>query len=105
MTKYDFSKIELMEIGGQVIKDADVYKTIANIVYRTANNLDLIEIAREINSGMVVPLTDSQVGEIKRLISDKQSGMFAFARKAIFDYIDDVQREEREARKKGKEKE
>ena len=100
MAKYKFSEIELKELDGKVIEGADVHKSLANIIYRNASSLDLVEIAREINAGAEVPLTSSQINEIKRTIADPKAGMFAFARKAIVDYIDEVQRVEREEKKK-----
>ncbi len=105
MTQYDFSKIVLTELDGKVIEDADIHKTLANIIYRSAVDLDLVEIAREMNKGELVSLTKNQTDAIRRLIADPKVGLFAFARKAIADYIDEVQREERESKKKKREDE
>lgn len=94
--EYDFSKIILVDLDGKKIKD-EAYKIVANILYCSARTLDLVETARQINKGEVVELDKSEIKEIKDLLSHPQSGVFAFTQKAIFDYIDSVQKQKKES--------
>ena len=84
--KYDFTKIELKDINGEELK-AKFHKTIANVVYRFALSVDLVEIAMAINKGKVVELTDSQIKEIADVVKNPQNGIATFARKAFTDFI------------------
>lgn len=94
--EYDFSKITLVDLDGKEIKDP-AYKIIANILYRSARTLDLVETARQINRGEVVELDKSEIQEIKDLMANPQSGVFAFTQKAIFDYVELVQKQKKES--------
>lgn len=88
--KFNFSTIQLLDIEGKPIPDSKVYKTIANIIWKFAKTLDLIEIARAINKGEEVELSESDVIEVQRLVRNPQSGIYAYAQKAILDYIKSV---------------
>lgn len=85
--KVDFSKMKILDVEGKAIKNSEIHKSLARIIYHRTQNLDLIEIARSINNGKEVELRDSEIKEVKRLVNDKQSGLLAFARKAILDYL------------------
>lgn len=86
--KVNFSKIKILDIEGKEAKTSDIHKSIARIIYNRTQNLDLVEVAMNINKGKEVELRDSEIKEIKRLVNDKQSGLLAFARKAAMDFLD-----------------
>ena len=91
--KVDFTKIQLSDIDGKN-GDGDVpfYKTIANLIYCKVSNLDLVETAREINQGKEVELSKTDLRTIRQLLLDEKNGLFAFARKAIRDFLEDIER-------------
>lgn len=86
--KINFGEIKLCDIDGKIVKETNFYKTIANITYLNAKNLDLVEIARKINKGGVVEIGEGQLKEIRQLINDPKNAVFAYARKAANDFID-----------------
>jgi len=88
--KLDFTKIELKDIDGNALPDGNFHKVIANLLYRNAKTLDLIETARTINKGLPCDMSKEEVAELSSLINDDRSGVFAFARKATQDYINSV---------------
>jgi len=88
--KYDFSKIKLQNIMGQPIANAEVHKTVGNLIYRATKDLGMVETAMAIYAGGEVELDKTEVAEIERLIDDPSSSVAAFARKAVHDYIDKV---------------
>lgn len=83
--KYDFTKIETSALDGTPVMD--LHKTIANSVYLHTKDLGLVTIAQDIYAGKEVEITQPQLEEIKRIISDEQIGFFAFVKKAIIDFI------------------
>jgi hypothetical protein len=85
--KYDFKKIQLTDIDGNVLKDAIVYKIIANLIYAKCKNLDLIDASFKINRGEEVELTDADTNEIKHLCLE-DSNLMAFAKRAIRDFFE-----------------
>ena len=87
--KYDFSKVEIIDIE-EGKTDLKVHEDIGNLVYRYAKDLDLVEKGRTIYKGEAVELDKIEVEEIITIINDPKYGLFAFTRKAIKDYIDDV---------------
>ena len=92
MKKYDFTKVVLKDIEGAVVKESQIHKDVANLIYHNAMTLDLIEVAREINSGMAVELTPAWVKEIRGIILGSKSNLFAFSKKAVSDYMDEVEK-------------
>jgi len=88
--RIDFSKIKMLDLDNKEVKDHNIHKTIANILYLNAKTLDLVETAREINKGATVELDKSEIQEIRQLISDTKNGVYAFARQAIFEYLDKI---------------
>ena len=90
--KFDFSKIKLTDIEGKPLKKSEVHKSIANALWMSAKKLDLVEVAMEINRGKAVALEKEEVAEVKRLVDDDKQGFLAFARKAVHDYIESVQK-------------
>jgi len=95
--KINFSELEVFDINGvKVIKVDDgngnksdflIHKQVANLVYTGAKNLDLVEIARDINSGKEVEVSEKELNEIKDLIINK-SNTPAFIKLAISEFID-----------------
>lgn len=98
--KYNFSKIKLTDIEGKEFPNAQVHKIIANFLYHSAKTMDLVETARFINRGEEVELDKSEIEEIRDLVGDPKQSIFAYAKKAIFEYIDSVQEKEKNKHKK-----
>jgi len=98
--KYNFSRVKITDIDGNVVPEVNLHKTIGNIVWRGAKTLDLVDTAIFINRGEEVELDKLEIAEIRSLINDEKNGVFAYARKAIFDYIDRVQEEHKNRNKK-----
>lgn len=94
--KVDFTKIKLCDIEGKEIPDAVFYKTIANILYRQAKTLDLVDLAMQINRGEEVEISGKLLEEVKQIISKPESGIYAYARKAAIVYIDSALEELRD---------
>ncbi|MDO8302763.1 MAG: hypothetical protein Q7T18_05950 [Sedimentisphaerales bacterium] len=86
--KLDFTKLELKDIEGKILPDANFHKVIANLLYRSAKTLDLVDTARTINRGMPCEMSKDEIAELLSLINDDKNGVFAFARKAVQDYIE-----------------
>jgi len=87
---YNFSKVELKDLEGKVVKDSVLHKTLANAVYSHTQDLDLVEKARAINAGKEVEFDKTELEEIKRVIKDPKVGFLAFAQAAILNFIDAV---------------
>jgi len=83
--KIDFSKLQVTKLDGDVIND--FYRDIADIIYKYTDTLDLVDIAIHINRGEVVELRDSEAERIISLFSGNKIPMFAFARKAVIDFV------------------
>lgn len=98
--RFNFSKVQLIDIEGKVIVGANLHKTIANLIYHHTKTLDLVEVAMAINKGESVELDKSEVNEIQQLIKDPQHGVFSYARKAILDFIESVQEREKKKTEK-----
>ena len=88
--KFDFTKIVVTDIDGKALGETEVYKAIANVLWLGAKNLDLVEVAMSINRGEEVELEKVDIAELQRLVKDPKSGFFAYAQKAILDYVDSV---------------
>ena len=86
--KLNFSKVELKDIEGKKIEKHDLHKLVANLLYGGTKNLDMVEIAREINKGKEVELKKEDLEDIKKTIVEAQT-IAAFAKKAVIDYIDE----------------
>lgn len=95
--RYDFTKIELLDIMGKPTKKQGLYKDLANAIYlfASAKNLNLVEVARTIFQGKEVELDKEEIQDIIAIVEDGRSGFFAFVKKAIKDYIESVQAEAR----------
>lgn len=86
MTKVNLSKLVLKNIEGVVIKDHDAHKLIANTIYHSAKNLDLIEKAMLINKGKEVELTTKEKDEMIEIIKNANN-IAAFVKKAVIEYL------------------
>ncbi len=101
--KIDLTKIKTKDIDGKVVKQEKgnvMYKHIANIMYIKCKNLDLVDIAMNINKGVAVEMEVLQVSELRMLVADPANGLLSFARKAVLEYLDKV--EETDKKKKAK---
>jgi len=90
MATYSFHSIELKDLDGKKVPNANVHKVLANALYAQTKDLDLVEKARDINQAKQVELDKTEIEEVKRVIEDPQTGFMAFAKKAILDFIESV---------------
>ena len=88
--KIDFTELKLVDMDGNSVPftEGDAFhKNIANILYQNVTNLDLVEVAKTINSGSPVELRDSEFAEIEQLLLNPAMGLASFARKAVADFM------------------
>lgn len=85
--KYDFKKVDIFDIDEKKLP-LNVGKTVADLVYRQTTNLDLVEVALQMNKGQEVDLKPADVKEIRRIIDDPRNGVFAHVRKALKDFFE-----------------
>ena len=83
--KIDFSKLQVSKLDGEPVED--FYKDIADIIYKYTNNLDLVDVAIHMNRGEAIELRDSEAEKLIELFKGNKIPMFAFARKAVTDFI------------------
>jgi hypothetical protein len=88
--KVDFTKIKLLNINKIEMLNQNLHKTIANVMYVNVKTLDLVEAAMQINRGEAVELNEKELKEIKEILISYESGIAAFARKAIKDFIEEL---------------
>ena len=100
--KVNFSKVKLTDIDGKVIPGAKIHKTLADVIWKFANSVDLVDIAIAINKGQEVALEKVEIAEIRRLINDPKCGFFTYAKKALFDFLDEAQQKEDQKNKRKK---
>ena len=85
--KYNFSKIELLDIEGNKVEGHDIHKHLANGLYVGATDLDLVEKAMGINKGEEIELDKVEVEKIKEFINSDKCTLVAFAKKTILDFL------------------
>jgi hypothetical protein len=90
--KVDFKEIKLVDIEENPI--LDFHKVLARVIFMHTQNLDLVEVARQVNKGEPVEIRDSDWDEITRCTKCKESGLSAFAKKAIVDFVEEQKRKE-----------
>jgi hypothetical protein len=100
MSKYDFKKVKVKDIDGKVMPKVNVHKGLANSIYVATRNLDLVDIAMDINKGKAIELAPHQVDEIVRILRSSECPVAAFARKALLDYIEGVKNAKKETKRK-----
>ena len=93
MLKFDFSTVECFDLDDKPIADP-AHKGLAMLIFRMAQNLDLVEKSREINKGREVELEKTELAEVKRLLQGDR--LFSFVRKALLDYIEEVEHKAKE---------
>ena len=93
--KFSFHDIPVIGIDGELAEESDLHNTLAAVLYRSAKNLDLVDIALQINRGEEVELEKAELAEVKTHINDPSSGLYAFARKALKGYIESVEKAEK----------
>lgn len=86
--KVNFKELKVKTLEWQEI--ADVNKVIANVIYTNTKNLDLVDFALKINKWEEIEITKSELEEIRDLCLDEKSWLFAFVKKAIKDFIDNL---------------
>lgn len=89
--KYDFSQVKLVGIEGEALAGPPAHKILADILYRSAKTLDLVETARKMNTGVPVEFDKAEIMEVRELIQNPRCGLFAFVQKALLDYINETQ--------------
>ncbi len=98
--KVDFMSIETVGLDGTKGDPIETCKAIARIVYNKTKNLDLVDTAFKIHKGEVVDLETSDISEIRRLLDDPENQVFAFFKKAVFEYLDEVLKKRKDELKK-----
>lgn len=98
--KVNFSKVKLTDIDGKVLPGSGVHKTLADVLYKFASSVDFVDLAIAINRGQEVALEKVEVVEIRRLINDPKCGFFTYAKKALFDFLNEAQRKEDQKNRK-----
>ncbi len=86
--KIKLAKATLKDIDDKVVKEHELHKSVANILYTKAKNLDLVDIAVAMNRGEAVEMAGSHIKELRGLVADPANGLLSFARKAVLDYLD-----------------
>ena len=91
MKEVDLSSIVIIGLDGEPAELNDgIHKTVANVMFTRAKNLDLVEMARKVFAGGPVLMADSHIAEIRQLVEDKENQFWAFTKKAIFDCLDNA---------------
>ena len=80
--KVDFSKVVVTTLDEKPI--GEVHKAIANTIYFNTRNLDLVEKAREINTGKEIEINEDEKKEIIELIKKHHP---AFVAKSVIDFL------------------
>jgi hypothetical protein len=88
--KINISKICYQDIEGSEVKEHSLHKTLAMVLYKMAKTLDLVDKAMQMNRGEEIDVSMAELNEIKFLIKDPNSRIYAFARKAMLEYLDEV---------------
>ena len=86
--KVNIQELKIVDIDGNPEKVDGFHKTIANLIYRFAKTVDLVEVARTINKGEPVEISKADAKEILGILDDPQLGVFAYVRAAIRDFFD-----------------
>ena len=81
----DFKTVEVRTLEGEILPD--IHKTVGNLIYRFTKDLGMVAVAEKIYAGETVDLDKTELQEVERLLSNPQSGLFAFVRKALGDYV------------------
>lgn len=106
--KVSLFKIKLNDIDGNKLKQVDendkevvkgAHNLVAGILYVHSENLDLVNIAENMNKGIPVEMAPSHIKEMRKLMVGR---LAAFVRKAVLDYLDDLESEEKRKKKKAR---
>ena len=87
--KYNFTNLKLHDIDGKEMQDHDIHKLLAKGLYVNVKDLDLVEIAIKINKGEEVEIDKVEAQNIKKFIESDNCTLFAFAKKALIDFLND----------------
>ena len=63
--KISFKSVEVQDLNGKDYS-LDISKTVADLIYNKSSSVDMLEIARSINKGEEVILTDELESEINK---------------------------------------
>jgi len=93
--KVDFTKIKLLDVNGEEAKPDGLpfHKVIAEKIFYYVSNLDLVEVARQINKGEVVELSKTDLKQIRACVLSEKAGLFAFAQEAFTNFLDNLKKE------------
>ena len=94
--KVDFKKIKLIGLDGKAAKaegGEKFHKTIATRIFYQIANLDLVEVARQINQGKAVELSKTDIKQIKACLLSEKAGFLAFAKEAITKFFDELEKQ------------
>lgn len=94
MAKYNFSTLKTTDLNGKPLPEIQFHKVLANLIYTHTNNLDMVELAREMNSGVEMDLRQREINEIKRLLESPNCNLVAFVRKVLLDYIKEIEKKD-----------
>lgn len=93
MAKYNFSKVKVLDIEGNPVKEEPkkkLHQLLGNTIYLYTKDLALIEVGKKIYHGEEVEIEKAEMEEIKRMIMDERYGFHAFTRKTLLDYIEET---------------
>lgn len=93
MRKIKFDKVKCLNVDGEEF-EADMTKHIANALYNATASVDMLEVARAINKGEEIELTDEVEESIIQILP--QSNMVAFAQLAVQNLINETKKEKDE---------
>lgn len=91
LIKIDFTEIKLLDIGGKEIpyEKNEIHKRIAEALYFHSQDLDYVEIGREINKGEEIGLRKKELQYIGSLFSQINTDKIpAFIKKAVKEFIE-----------------
>lgn len=92
--KVQLKEVKIFDLDHRRVKAApgqELYKHIANAIYTKTGSLDMLAIVELMNKGLAVEMSSSQIAEMIAIIESPKSGIFAFVKKAVLDYLIKVQ--------------
>ena len=95
-TTVDFSKVIIKDIDGKEISVPEFHKIIANTIYLNTQSVDMLDLSLEINKFGMIGSSRVQIGELKNLLTNKQSPLKAFVKQALLEFFDDILKEIKE---------
>jgi len=84
-----FKDIDLRDLDGNPAPIKDLHKTIANLIWKNAISVGLVDVAIKINRGEAVSLNPKDSAEILSILNNPQLGVFAYVRKAVKEFLEE----------------